>query len=111
MVVVFRTESFREGWVLLTPASMYLMKLARADVYSIACTRLSGASFLSLLLKLLLSSSLIMHPCEIVRRHHTQAVYATVIDDHFKEETKLRQKKYKMETERDNWVAKYDKVW
>jgi len=42
-------------------------------------------------------------------KHHTQAVYATVIDDHFKEETKLRQKKYKMETERDNWVAKYDK--
>jgi len=43
------------------------------------------------------------------QKKNAQATLNIILDEHVKEETKLREKKYKMETERDNWMQKYDK--
>ena len=45
-----------------------------------------------------------------LRRREADKVLKTLIVGHVAEETKLREKKFKMETEKDNWIAKYDKV-
>ena len=63
--------------------------------------------WLLLLLLFLLLSLLLLF---LHNRREAQHVLTALIDGHVKEETKLREKKFKMETEKDNWIAKYDKV-